>query len=215
MDDRCDEISQCQDESDEYRCDNIIIDEDKYRQEYVPLSRNKENPLQNSNCDVEVSIDLYMLNNFEEIDLSYRAKFLLTLKWFDSRLTFANLKNDTFKNLVGKAKKEMLWIPTLMFNNTREHSMLSIYRDENEPIVNIFVEKSGNKNILPPSSSLDETYTYRGLENRLVLRTEYSLTFDCQYELHYYPFDTQICNMAVSIFTLPTSSSSRHNGIWV
>jgi len=54
--------------------------------------------------DIFVNFTIFELSSFHEISMSYRIKFDITLKWYDSRLTYTNLQNGTdFKNKIGKA----------------------------------------------------------------------------------------------------------------
>ena len=147
--------------------------------------------------DVLISFDIFMLSEFSEVSFRYRAKFLITVKWFDHRLEFANLKDSMFKNLIGSPEKETLWIPPLIFNNSEKNTMLAIDREPGEPRTNIFIEKRGKPKIAPPTV-LDETVFYKGSENLFVYRTEYNLLFNCIYELEYYPFDIQTCTIEVN-----------------
>ena len=139
-----------------------------------------------------------MLSEFLEVSFSYRAKFLITLKWYDHRLEFANLKDSMFKNLIGSPEKETLWIPPLIFNNSEKNTMLTMDREFGDPVANILIEKRGNPEIAPPTI-LDETVFYKGSENLVVYRTEYNLLLNCIYELGYYPFDIQTCTIEVNI----------------
>ena len=133
-----------------------------------------------------------------EVTFSYQAKFLITVKWHDHRLEFANLKSNMFANLIGIKDKDLLWIPPLIFNNSERNRMLSLDREPGEPRANILVEKRGNPRVAP-LTVLDETYFYKGSENLMVYRSEYNLQFNCIYELAYYPFDMQTCTIEVSL----------------
>ena len=142
-----------------------------------------------------------MLSQLREVSFSYQAKFLITVKWSDHRLEFANLKESMFKNVIGSAEKETLWIPPLIFNNSEKNTMLTMDREPGEPHANILIEKLGNPKIAPPTV-LDETVFYKGSENLVVYRTEYNLLFNCIYELGYYPFDIQTCTIEASCWVV-------------
>ena len=154
----------------------------------------------NQPLDIFISFDIFMLSEFLEVSFSYRAKFLITVKWYDHRLEFANLKPSMFKNLIGSPEKDSLWIPPLIFNNSERNTMLTLDREPGEPRANILVEKLGNPRVAPPTI-LDETFFYKGSDNLVVYRTEYNLQFNCIYELGYYPFDIQTCTMEVNVFS--------------
>ena len=146
--------------------------------------------------DIIISIDIFTLSEFLVQSFSYKAKFLITLKWYDHRLEFANLKPSMFNNLIGSPQNDYIWIPPLIFNNSEMNTMLTLDREPGEPRANILVERLGNPRVAP-STVLDETLFYKGSENLIVYRTEYNLQFNCIYELGYYPFDIQTCTMEV------------------
>lgn len=138
-----------------------------------------------------------MLSEFIEVSFNYHAKFLLTVKWNDHRLQFADLKDVMFKNLIGSPEKETLWIPPLIFNNSEKNTMVTLDREPGDPVANILVEKRGKPTFAPPSV-LDETSFYPGSESLVVYKTEYNMLLSCIYDLVYYPFDTQTCTIEVS-----------------
>ena len=137
-----------------------------------------------------------MLGEFHEIDFSYKIKFIIEVQWVDPRLLFQNLKNDTYKNIIGIHEKLLLWTPPLIFNNSAKTTAFTIQRPVDEPSVNVYVKRSGSREAAPPSY-LHEALLYKGSRNPLIMRTEYSLKVQCTYSLGYYPFDHQLCRMEV------------------
>ena len=150
----------------------------------------------NRPLDIFISFDIFTLSEFLVASFSYTARFLITLKWYDHRVEFANLKPNMFNNLIGSPEKDSIWIPPLIFNNSERNTMLTLDREPGEPRANILVEKLGNPRVAPPTI-LDETFFYKGSENLMVYRDEYNLKFNCIYELGYYPFDIQTCKVEV------------------
>ena len=179
------------DGSDEDRCEIVNIDRTSYRKQHPPLNVHGNRPL-----EIEISFDLFMLSEFVEVTFSYKAKFLFTVKWYDHRLQFANLKDSMFKNLIGSPERETLWIPPLIFNNSERNTMVTMDREPGDPVANILVEKRGNADFAPPMV-LDETAFYKGSENLVVYKSEYNLLLTCIYDLGFYPFDTQTCAVEV------------------
>ena len=97
LENHCDEVADCDDRSDESNCELVIVDFTRYRKEYPPIKSLTDRTL------IYLSIEILELSQFQELKLTFRAKFNLKLRWFDSRLTFANLKkkNDA-RNSVSK-----------------------------------------------------------------------------------------------------------------
>ena len=151
----------------------------------------------NQPLDIFISFDIFTLSEFLLANFSHKAKFLITLKWYDHRFEFANLKPSMINNLIGSPEIDSLWIPPLIFNNSEMNTMLTLDSEPGEPRANILVERLGDPRVAPPTV-LDETFFYKGSENLMVYRKEYNLKFNCIYELGYYPFDIQTCTVAVS-----------------
>ena len=193
---RCDGVYDCIDKSDENACDIISLDKFSYRKEQPPSM--------SSTCTDEVNVtlsfEIFKISKFLEVGNSFNMKFLIFAKWLDNRLTFRNLKDNVFKNVVGTQQKNLLWIPPLIFNNSEDTTTLSLNRQGmDDTMVNLFVERGyNNKFSFAEPSYLDETYFYKGEENLLLLTTEYNMILHCNYELEDYPFDTQLCTMDVS-----------------
>ena len=168
------------------------MDRPNYRKRHAP--KNVDDIRQPLN--VAISMDILRLSDFQEIDFSYKIKFLINVQWLDARIMFQNLDNNTFKNIIGNKKKKMLWIPPLVFNNSEKTTMFTMERPLDQPTVNIFVAKDSKGRVAGPTY-LDEAYLYKGSENPLIVRTEYNLKMHCIYDLGYYPFDYQSCEMQV------------------
>ena len=184
MHDRCDKIFHCEDRSDEEDCDYFVVDSSTYNKKYPPVSDEKE-------TEVMVYIVIEKIQNIKELDMSFDVKFTLALEWLDSRLKYKNLLNSHWTNLVKEENKNDVWIPALVFNNTNKNVMI-----QNGPKSALFVRKKG-KHVNSPLTSVNEDFFYKGSENTLILKVDYSLTFQCDFVLNTYPFDTQTCTIQV------------------
>ena len=94
MRNRCDEIENCLDKSDETFCEIFTLDSDRYRNEYPPILTN------GSGLPVNIDVTIYSIGSFEEIGMTYRVNFLIKIKWYDERITFVNLKDPTQKVVI-------------------------------------------------------------------------------------------------------------------
>ena len=186
MERKCDNFFDCDDGSDEKDCNILIVDKNSYRKEYPPITR------RGLKLNVQVSVSILSMGEFKDISMSYRAKFELTSKWFDKRLLYSNLKNDIYKNTIGKEEMAMIWTPPIIFNNT-----LEVETSRQNGFSKIFIDKQG-KHFVPPPSIIDETFHYTGSDNALYLLAEYDLVLYCKFELECYPFDTQMCTIEVN-----------------
>ena len=74
---------------------------------------------------VNISIHIEVLENIEEVKMSFSAKFNLAAEWYDARLTWNDLNAEEFLNIPNKELVEKLWVPQLIFENTENKLGLS------------------------------------------------------------------------------------------
>ena len=122
-------------------------------------------------------------------------KFTMSLKWFDGRLKFNNLRSYPKINTLKPTEISNIWFPHFIFENTKDKK-LNIMDDK----ASIKVLKMGDGKL----SSMEEyenKYLYLGYENYLEYERFYVEKFECDYFFHMYPFDTQTCYMEVTATT--------------
>ncbi len=184
---RCNDVKDCGENSDEKNCRMVSVDLDLYR---------KENPPMNSSripTPVFVNMTINSVGSFEEIEMTFKVNFLISIMWYDNRLTFQNLKeeNDGENNL-GEDMWNVIWIPRLVFSN----SLLEI-RISNDDFSSLEVLRLGSPHLNSPSE-LHKNEIFDGAENPLVYTRVYALVLQCNFELKWYPFDYQECFILVS-----------------
>ena len=101
MDQRCNQLPECRDESDERNC-NILVLKDGYNRKVPPINSN--DPAVN----VSVSINLLKLVDIDEDDYSIEIQFQITMIWVDDRATYQHLKNRTSLNALQEKDVEKL-----------------------------------------------------------------------------------------------------------
>ena len=148
---------------------------------------------------VNVSIVDFEITGINEVELKFSARFSLTFEWFDRRLVWHNLKKENSLNELPFRKFSHLFVPTLMFSNT--HSMTRSLLD---PDSVLYGRKDGASS-KPQSEELVEVALYPGTENPVVYSRNYHLDFTNDFDLHFYPFDTQTLSVEVG----PTQTAVR------
>ena len=120
-------------------------------------------------------------------------QFVLTLKWFDPRVRFRNLKKEVHHNSFLPADTDSIWVPKLIFSNTENKPSTVI--DEN---VKLFVEKLGSSKG-SSTTEIERIEYFDGKDNPLFLKRFYNQRFLCDYQLSWYPFDVQHCYMVLEV----------------
>ena len=186
MEQRCNQLPDCRDHSDEKNC-NVLVLEEGYNKNFPPVSVEKEK------VDVNVSIDLLKLVDIKEEDFSIEIQFSITLDWFENRATYHNLKMKRSLNALTQNVIGQLWLPEVIYGNTDQKESTRL--GENwEWKTSVVVER--NKNGTPAGlETVHETELFKGEENSLVMFQTYTHDFQCIFNLKKYPFDTQTCSI--------------------
>ena len=177
---RCDGETQCMDKSDESGC--RILD---YHNGYDKL-------IAPGNVNVTISVEIQNTLDINEVADSIAWKFVLERKFFDKRLKYINLKEDSKLNKLSKEEIDSLWFPIIVFENVAkatdwvELRLLRKHRILKNP------QKPKMKSDLTYPNNV---YLYKGDEHHQWERIEGNAIFICRFEMQRYPFDTQICTM--------------------
>lgn len=168
---RCDSTPDCYDKSDEFGCRKIRIDQ-SYQSFIAPPARDNTDTAGMTAMtanDIDISVDIQDILEINEISSLFQVQFYLRLTWFDSRLTYYDLRNDTGLNTLSPVEKLAIWVPVLVFDNTDNKIRTTI--DGN---TNIFVEKQGSFSL---SGAFDPTsrQMYKGSENPITLSQFYNI----------------------------------------
>ena len=186
MEERCDQVPDCEDKSDELNC-KILALEKGYNQRVPPVRKISGNVKQ---VEVNVSLILFKVVAIEEEDHSIKLQFQINLEWKESRATYHNLKRELYLNALTQDEINSLWLPLVVYLNTDQQETTRLgWVNEWSTYVNIKREGNFTRS---GYEVLDETYLFKGDENSLVMTQSYTHDFQCVYHLQKYPFDTQV-----------------------
>ena len=134
---------------------------------------------------VNVSLSILDILQIDEMKETFTAKISLRREWMDRRLTYKNLKRENSnKNDLSTEEAESIWYPSVSINNVENKEKVKPTDIENHARV-------------IPDQNFSYTYKdnrhfFKGSENKLTLTKQWTVEFVCHYELHWYPFDTQV-----------------------
>ena len=127
--------------------------------------------------------------NIKEVESIFQVKYKLYFNWFDDRLTYENLKNDTDFNTFSPVEKRSIWTPELLFDNTEY--ILGTVVDSHTYIA---VRREGVSSE-PSDTEYQIVQHFKGSENMLISSRTYNTRFLCNYNMAMFPFDIQKCNL--------------------
>ena len=113
--------------------------------------------------------------------MSYTIYFQVTMKWFDSRIIFRNLKATDYENQLEYFEFDEIWIPNLYIMNSN-----NIYLKAKQENKDIYVIVRINRNGSPKQnelSEIDEEFLYPGNENSINMINYFHTKLRCTFDL--------------------------------
>ena len=189
MEERCNQIPDCVDTSDELNC-RILKLKSGYNKRVPPVGTTGKQVKTLKPVEVNVSLTLYKIVAVKEDMHSIQLQFQISLRWRDNRATYYNLKPDSYLNALSLEEINSLWLPLVVYVNTDQQLTTRLgWVNEWKTNVNVLREGNFTRNW---QGDLDETYLFKGSKNSLVMTQSYTHDFQCVYQLERYPFDTQV-----------------------
>ena len=121
MEDRCDDKTDCYDETDEDDCSLVKLNT-QYKKELVPPP--KGNSLR---LGVNISVDIESVGKIDIVGGVIEIVYKLRRTWYDSRLMFQNLKTDNEHNKIKTENIKDFWFPVVKFQNMYSPQSFSEY----------------------------------------------------------------------------------------
>ena len=143
-----------------------------------------------------MSVELTKILKIDEVEGSFRTKLFLRRWWLDPQLSYRNLKKESRVNLLSPAEEESIWFPTMVFENIASNEDW-IAIDVNEEH-NIVRNVEGNFDPVEVTD-VDNAFIFSGEENSHYLSREFTILWNCDFNMMWYPFDTQTCAMQFKI----------------
>ena len=199
MEQRCDQLPDCVDESDEMGC-RLLVLKDSYNKRVPPISAKSGLDRTIIPVSVGVSIVLMEVVSIDEVDHSIQLQFEAILDWKENRATYLNLKEKTALNEMKEEDIQQLWLPFIIYTNTDQKKTTRLGM-EWEWSTSITITREANFT-RADLYHVDETEIFEGAENGLTMRQTYTHRFQCNYLLSRYPFDTQVCTIKMNVRTL-------------
>jgi len=187
LDQRCDGRPQCRDSTDEMACSVLDLNPSYNRFLAPPSPAGEGTPL-----EINVSIDILAMSNFDPIQGNYETKFTLSLEWLDSRLSYNNLRSVAGSNRVDTVETGLLWFPAFVFQNTKDKNESVV---DNKATMEVVRRGAGAHNTL---ESTENKVMFPGTSSSLLYSRYYSQVFECSFDLKWFPFDIQACTIQLS-----------------
>ena len=99
MEERCNQIGNCEDKSDEKNCKLIVFEDKNYNKKVPPFTLAKNS---NDNIPAKVRVSTQLKNVLDISGLSHTIdlKIGITLRWYENRVVYHNLKRKEALNIL-------------------------------------------------------------------------------------------------------------------
>ena len=150
-----------------------------------------------SMLELNMSVDVVDILLINEVKGYFRTRFVLLREWFDPQLTYRDLKKDSRLNLLSPTEQETVWFPEVVFENVAsdEDWMEIVLSKEYNIVRNIEDDDIDPVGV----TAIDNTFMFSGEENSHFLTKEFTILWICNFNMMWYPFDTQTCAMQFKI----------------
>ncbi|XP_027218034.2 uncharacterized protein [Penaeus vannamei] len=183
----CDRRVQCPDMSDELDCSTVQLPRG-YQSTLPPPSENINSPL-----PVYLNLTLSSFRSIDAIDNRFTVELVVRMIWKDQRLLFKHLRRDRQLNIILPSEAQTIWVPTVDFLNAENNQHTKVDQD-----CKITIKRLGSP--LPDDiENSKEARIYQGQENYIRINRKYTITFHCNFNFFYFPFNTDYCNMEFRI----------------
>ena len=193
---RCDANPDCpEDGSDENDCQVMRLQKG-YNKKYSP----------EKNTTVLIDIEVKDIKLINELESDYTLLVKVTLKWFDPRITFKNLKKSHYENQLGPTEIDTIWTPELLFLHSNE-----IYIKAGEQKEGIDGTVRVHREGLPQLNELteiNEDYLYPGNDNPISMVNYHVIKLGCKFDLRMYVIHIYYYYIFVQLIFCP--DLSRH-----
>ena len=189
MEERCNQMSNCKDDSDEMDC-KVLVLKAGYNKRVPPVGKAGKEVKTMREVLVMTSLTLHKVVAIHQEDHSIEFQFKITLEWKENRASYHNLKLDSDFNALSEEEISNLWLPLVIYTNTDQQETTRLGWIT-EWSTSVRVKRQGNFT-RSGFEVLDETEVFKGEENSLIMTQSYTHEFQCIYQLARYPFDTQV-----------------------
>ena len=186
MEQRCDGRRQCEDGTDESDCKlvNPAVGYDKFLTP-PPVDHREEEMV------VNMTLNIIDIINIDQVKGLFYTMVSVQTKWFDSGLTYNNLKKESQRNQIN-IEAESIWSPFVVFMPVENAKKIEPMQD-----FSLWQVDATDVSDFEPGDNTNNNnvYKFSGDKNAQDLTTQNSIEWICNFDLFWYPFDTQMCNL--------------------
>ena len=140
MEERCDLVPDCRDQSDEKNCQLVILN-DNYDKNFPPIDRARDGGI--IPREVNISIALMNIRKIDEKGQTIRLQLQISLSWRERRAMYQNLKKKSVLNALTAEDVSRIWLPLIVFANA-DPRVVTRLDQSRELATSVTISREGN-----------------------------------------------------------------------
>ena len=145
--------------------------------------------------NIDLRLNLFDIQDIDEVSSTYVSPFFLYLSWFDKRLTFKSLNNKTILNTLSRIQIKDIWTPVVVFDNTNTKEQTKDPANDEKGLTAVQVERRGEFRVSKGKNrdettcknhfeaelcdGLENIQLFTGDKNPLLMSRYYRIKFNC------------------------------------
>ena len=150
--------------------------------------------------ELNMSVEVTKILKIDEVEGSFRTKLFLRRHWLDPRLSYRNLKKERRLNKLSPSEAETVFFPNMVFENiaSAEDWVETVVSKEHNIVRNL------EENFEPVEvTNIDNAFIFSGAENSHSHSKEFTVLWNCDFNMMWYPFDTQVSIIITILLNQP------------
>ena len=138
-------------------CERKIIFSEVYFKNLPPIESLDKSV---DKLDLYISPTLESIHDLDEVKSLIKLEIKLRVKWQDSRLTYVKI-HPKLENLISQSQKEGLWLPSLVFENTKHVTEVSFDDEKSRGMIEL------KPNVKGEIANLSNTRKFAGIDGQV------------------------------------------------
>ena len=183
---RCNQINDCEDQSDEQNC-NLVYVPNSYDKLIAPGAYGSIEKA----VRIQAKVSIKSIDFIDVKQMRIGLAFIIQLEWIDARLTFKNLDPEG-NNFISLELANKIWLPSDHFIH-----LDAVLGETIKSPIRLLRARNLTHGTVDLTKASVEHYVYPGSKTRLHERVMFNVVYRCDFKTTKFPFDKHQCKFPI------------------